>query len=101
MDINERLISVKYCSDSTGKGMMELLQSSLDEVQVNIKNCVGNATDGAANMQGIFNGFTSWLTKVAPEQIHTWCFSHILNLVISDATKNPVPVANFFSCAVF
>lgn len=103
--INEKLIAVKCCSDSTGKGMMELLQCTLKEINVDPAKCIGNATDGAANMQGIYNGFTAWLSKVAPEQIHIWCFSHILNLVISDATKNPVCVANFFSlinaCAVF
>lgn len=103
--INEKLIAVKCCTDSTGKGMMELLQSALEEVKVNPEKCIGNATDGAANMQGVYNGFTAWLSKVAPEQIHVWCFSHVLNLVITDATKNPVPVANFFSlinaCSVF
>lgn len=56
-------------------------------------------------MQGVYNGFTAWLSKVAPEQIHVWCFSHVLNLVITDATKNPVRVANLFSlinaCSVF
>ncbi|KAL4119802.1 hypothetical protein QTP88_012569 [Uroleucon formosanum] len=95
--INEKLIAVKCCTDSTGKGMMELLQSALEEVKVNPEKCIGNATDGAANMQGVYNGFTAWLSKVAPEQIHVWCFSHVLNLVITDATKNPVPVVNFFS----
>jgi len=36
--------------------------------------CVGNATDGAANMQGIYNGFTAWLEKLG--QVHVWCFAH-------------------------
>lgn len=103
--INEKLIAVKCCFDSTGKGMMELLQSALEEVKVDPEKCIGNATDGAANMQGVYNGFTAWLSKVAPKQIHVWCFSHVLNLVITDATKNPVLVANFFSlinaCSVF
>lgn len=103
--INEKLIGVKCCTESTGKGMMELLQSAMNEVNIDTSKCIGNATDGAANMQGAYNGFTSWLSRVAPEQIHVWCFSHILNLVICDATKNPVMVGNFFSlingCAVF
>lgn len=65
--IHEKLIAVKCCSDSTGKGMMELLQCALEEVKVDPAKCIGNATDGAANMQGIYNGFTAWLSKVAPE----------------------------------
>ncbi|VVC25595.1 Ribonuclease H-like domain [Cinara cedri] len=63
--INKRLISVKSCTDSTGK-------------------------DGAANMREAYNGFTSWLNVSAPEQAHIWCYSHVLNLIISDATKSPI-----------
>ncbi|KAL4107590.1 hypothetical protein QTP88_017915 [Uroleucon formosanum] len=103
--INERLISVKSCTDSTGKGMMNLLQNALEMVGLNIRHCIGNSTDGAANMRGTYNGFTSWLSVVTPEQVHVWCYSHVLNLVISDTTKSPITVANFFSlihsCAVF
>jgi len=55
-----------------------------------VNNCIGNATDGAANMQGRFNSFSSWLSKSSPGQIHVWCYSHILNLVIIEATKSPI-----------
>jgi len=103
--IHERLISVKSCIDSTGKGMMNLLKKAVDTVGLDITHCIGNATDGAANMRGAYNGFTSWLSEEAPGQVHVWCYSHVLNLVISDATKSPIAVANFFylihSCAVF
>jgi len=101
----EKLIGVKYCTESNRKGMIELLQSAMNEVNIDTSKCSGKATDGATNMQGAYNGFTSWLSRVDPEQIHVWCSSHILNLVICDATKNPVMVGNFFSlinaCAVF
>lgn len=103
--INEKLIAIKCCTESTGKGMMELLQSAMNENNIDISKCIGNATYGAANMQDAHNGFTSWKSTVAPEQIHVWCYSHILNLVICDATKNPVMVSNFFSlingCTIF
>ncbi|KAL4103686.1 hypothetical protein QTP88_019030 [Uroleucon formosanum] len=103
--IHERLISVKSCIDSTGKGMMNLLKKAVDTVGLDITHCIGNATDGAANMRGAYNRFTSWLSEEAPGQVHVWYYSHVLNLVISDATKSPIAVANFFylihSCAVF
>lgn len=68
--INERLISVKSCTDSTGKGMMDLLQSAIDMVGLDITHCIGNSTDGATNMRGAYNGFTFWLSDAAPEQVH-------------------------------
>eukprot|EP00102_Acyrthosiphon_pisum_P019919 XP_016657129.1 PREDICTED: zinc finger MYM-type protein 1-like [Acyrthosiphon pisum] len=74
--IHERLISVKSCTDSTGKGMMNLLKKAVDTVGLDITHCIGNATDGAANMRGAYNGFTSWLSEEAPGQVHVWCYSH-------------------------
>ncbi|KAL4127406.1 hypothetical protein QTP88_011577 [Uroleucon formosanum] len=66
--IHERLISVKSCIDSTGKGMMNLLKKAVDTVGLDITHCIGNATDGAANMRGAYNGFTSWLSEEATGQ---------------------------------
>jgi len=75
-------------------------------VGLNIRHCIGNSTDGAANMRGAYNKFTSCLSVAALEQVHIWYYnSHVLNLVISDATKSPIAVASFFSlinsCSVF
>lgn len=68
--INERLICVKPCTDSTGKGMMNLLQNAIEIVGLDITHCIGSSTDGAANMRGTYNGFTFWLSVAAPEQVH-------------------------------
>ncbi|KAF0696605.1 Zinc finger MYM-type protein 1, partial [Aphis craccivora] len=64
---------------------------------INVKNCVANATDGAANMQGEYNGFNAWLNETAPNQVHVWCYSHVLNLVMSDASKSLLPAATLFT----
>lgn len=52
-----------------------------------IQHCVANATDGASNMRGEYNGLAAHLASVSTDHIHVWCFSHILNLVVTDATK--------------
>ncbi|XP_050065875.1 uncharacterized protein LOC126554927 [Aphis gossypii] len=103
--INEKLIAVKCVHNSSGKGMAQLLKEELISVGLDLTKCIGNSTDGASNMRGVYNGFTSHLSQLSPEQVHVWCHSHVLNLVICDATKNSVQVASFFtllnSCAVF
>ena len=63
---------------------------------MNIKNVVGSAADGAANMQGQYNGFMVYLTNASPEQIKVWCSAHVLNLVIQDSTSS-VEESNLFS----
>ncbi|XP_025207424.1 uncharacterized protein LOC112603181 [Melanaphis sacchari] len=103
--IHESLIAVVNCSDSTGKGMHDLLQNVLLLNDLNVKNCIANTTDGAANMQGEYNGFSAWLNESSPNQVHVWCYSHVLNLVLSDASKSPLAAASLFnlcnSLAVF
>lgn len=57
--VNERLIAVVNCSDSTGKGMHDLLQNVLLLNNLNKKNCIANTTDGggkyARGVRWIFN----------------------------------------------
>lgn len=48
-------------------------------------------------MQGHYNGFYAWLSKSSPGQVHVWCYSHILNLVVIDSTKSALPVVKLFS----
>ena len=94
--LQERLLALINCTDSTGRGMLDLLKNVLKDNDLDIKKCVANATDGAANMQGIYNGFSALLESESPGQIHVWCYSHVLNLVISDATRSPVSATSLF-----
>ena len=71
--IQERLVSVMKCEESTGESFVNLVLDIMLELNLDLKNCVGNSTDGAANMQGRYNGFSSLLAKEAPHQIHIWC----------------------------
>lgn len=58
---------------------------------------MGNSTDGAANMQGPYQGFSAFLSQQSPSQIHVWCYAHILNLVLTDTTGSVVESASLFS----
>lgn len=48
---------------------------------------VGNASDDESNMQGEYNGFSTKLSKANTEQVHIWCYAHVLNLVMCDTTN--------------
>lgn len=54
--IHERLISVINCKASTGQYFADLIQNLLGRMGIDLKLCAGNATDGAANMQGEYRG---------------------------------------------
>ena len=85
--------------------MCDLVCEVFEKVGIDVTKCIGNAPDGASNMQGQYNGFNAWLNKVSPDQIHVWCYAHVLNLVLGDVTKKTVEVVTLFgvlnTCAVF
>jgi len=91
--IQEILLAVITVQQSTGKSFSDLLKGILVDNGLDITKCIGNATDGAANMQGKFNRFSAWVEKSIPNHVHVWCYSHILNLVIIDSTKSPLKAA--------
>ncbi|XP_025413315.1 uncharacterized protein LOC112685602 [Sipha flava] len=69
--VHERLIKLFSVSSSTGKSICDQVCVNLKLANINIKNCIGNATDGAANMQGQYNSFNTWLQEEAGTQLHT------------------------------
>jgi len=77
--------------------MHELVSNELKKLNIDITKCIGNSTDGAANMQGQYKGFTKWLTDDAPKELQIWCYAQVLNLVISDVTQKTNESISLFS----
>lgn len=94
--INERLVAVVRCSASTGEAFVQLLSDVLDGLNLDKRLCIGNATDGAANMQGRYKGFSSLLASQSPHHVHVWCYAHVLNLVLSDTTEIVIESGSLF-----
>ncbi|KAL4141853.1 hypothetical protein QTP88_004409 [Uroleucon formosanum] len=95
--VHERVVSIVNCKSGKGKDMHELVSNELNKLNIDITKCIENSTDGAANMQGQYKGFTKWLTDDAPKQLHVWCYAHVLNLVISDVTQKTNESISLFS----
>ncbi|KAL4120273.1 hypothetical protein QTP88_012995 [Uroleucon formosanum] len=77
----------------------------MSDNSIDVKKCIGSSTDGASNMIGQYNGFSKWLEKESPKQLHVWYYAHCLNLVIIEATGVSTPAISLFgllnSCATF
>ena len=63
-----------------------LLENSLEEVGVKLDMCVGDSFDGGANMSGVYNGLQALFKLVCPRHVRSWCYAHVLKLVIDDAS---------------
>ena len=94
--VHENLISVAKVEDSSGKSLHTLLGKSLTDAGISLKECVADSFDGAANMSGIYSGVQALMKKENPNHIHIWCYAHVLNLVIGDATSVCSPARSLF-----
>lgn len=103
--VNEHVLSILSAKESTGKALFKLVKNSLLKNNIDVKMCVGSSTDGASNMRGQYQGFSAWLTKESPQQLHVWCYAHKLNLVLIDIASITSQAISLFglmnSCAVF
>ncbi|RXN32369.1 SCAN domain-containing 3-like protein [Labeo rohita] len=66
--VHEKLNAVIDCESSTGQYFVELVKQTLEKMDIAIKKCIGNATDGAANMQGQYKADTTGVV-VASESL--------------------------------
>lgn len=95
--VNEKLLAIVRCHSTTGEDLQNVLMNVLHATDIDIKICIGSSTDGAANMQGQYKGFSAKLSAEAPHQVHVWCYAHVLNLVLSDTTSSVISSASLFS----
>ncbi|EZA59350.1 Zinc finger MYM-type protein, partial [Ooceraea biroi] len=86
-EVKERVIGLKCVQSTTGESLFNTLLKILSTTGLAVENCVANAFDGASNMSGEYNGVSSRLMNIIPNHLHTWCYAHVLNLVISDTAQ--------------
>ncbi|CAH0549851.1 unnamed protein product [Brassicogethes aeneus] len=95
--VMERLVAVVSCHDSTGQGFHDIINNVLQKNDLDVGFCIADSTDGAANMQGKYNGFTVKMQDQNQNHVHIWCYAHILNLVLNDILKDNLQASNLFS----
>lgn len=94
--VNERLVTVVWCSVSTGQSFVKLLTEVLEHLKLDTSLCIKNATDGASNMQGQYRDFSALLASQSPNHVHVWCYAHVLNLMLSDTTQIVIESGSLF-----
>ncbi|KAL0202645.1 hypothetical protein M9458_000663, partial [Cirrhinus mrigala] len=95
--IHERLISIVKCKETTGQYFVNIVSELAEKLNLDLTKCIGHATDGASNMQGQYKGFSTQMSKVSPNQVHVWCYAHVLNLVLADTTQTVIESGSLFT----
>ncbi|XP_068685080.1 zinc finger MYM-type protein 1-like [Montipora capricornis] len=69
---------------SEGEVLYELVKSSITKLNLDLKNIVGKAFDGVANMNGLHKGLSTRMEECSPLSIYAHCYGHVLNLALQD-----------------
>ncbi len=89
---DEDLIGMVAVPDTTGETLFHVVKDLLIRLNLPIKNCRGQAYDGASNMQGNFKGVATRIQQEVPSAIHVHCLVHCFNHCLQDVTKLYKPV---------
>lgn len=81
----ERTLIFCEIDDTTGKGIFDKIESSLNSVGLRIQNIAGFSFDGAANMRSENKGVSHFIHKINPESVYTYCFSHRIQIGLKKA----------------
>lgn len=95
--VQERIYELKHVTTTTGLHLFNTLKDSFVENEILLENCIADSFDGAANMSGQYHGVTTHIREMLPSHMHTWCYAHVLNLVITDTVQCSTSIITFFN----
>lgn len=75
--VHERLVAVLKCSSSTVQAFVDLLLDVLDNLGLSKTMGIGNATDGASNMQDQYKGFSTLMSAQPPNHVCVYGAMHM------------------------
>lgn len=83
-------------NDTTGKGLFEVLQDELKNLDLDIDNVRGQSYDNGSNMKGKNLGVQALLLNINPRAFYSACGCHSLNLTLCDMAKTCGKAKDFF-----
>nr|XP_022902185.1 zinc finger MYM-type protein 1-like [Onthophagus taurus] len=96
INIYESFVGFIEVSDTTGEGLANTLLKRINELDLDIMYCRGQAYDNGGNMKGKYKGVQSRIISLNSHAIYVPCISHSFNLLICDAASSSIYCKNFF-----
>ena len=86
--VEERLLAVEPMDETTAEALFHTIREKLQQCGIEFSNMRGQCYDGASNVSdhGIHTGLQARIKEISPSAIYTYCYAHVLNLVIVDTT---------------
>ena len=89
LKVSEYFIRLNHVDSISSESLAIVLaiRDTLVQLNTTMADCRGQCYDGASNMSGARNVVVSILLKEESRALHTHCYAHALNLVVSDTVK--------------
>ena len=88
-NIREEFLTFVKLTRLTGETIAHEILSTLEELQIPVKNMRGQGYDGASNMSSVRVGVQARIKEKSPLATYVHCSGHCLNLVISHSCALP------------
>ncbi|XP_051222110.1 uncharacterized protein [Lolium perenne] len=99
--LQERFFDLIHVTSTKAATLKEVLSSVLSQNAFDVQNLRGQGYDGASNMRGEFNGLQALFLRECPYAYYVHFYAHRLQLALVGASKEVVPVAQFFQKLLF
>ncbi|XP_023735217.1 uncharacterized protein LOC111883080 [Lactuca sativa] len=99
--IRERFLDLVHVKDTLSLTLKTNMWRQLLHYQFDVSKIRGQGYDGASNMRGEWNRLWALVLKDCPHAYYVHCFGHRLQLALVAASREIIPVHQFFSNLVF
>jgi len=95
--IQERFFYIVHVKDTATLTLNNELCVVLSQHNLNVSNICGQGYDRASNMREEWNGLQALFLIDCPYAYYVYCFAHRLQLALVDASREVIPIHEFFS----
>ncbi|KAG9446816.1 hypothetical protein H6P81_012944 [Aristolochia fimbriata] len=99
--VQEHFFDLVHVRDTSALTLKTDISKVLSNHNLNVKDIRGQGYDGASNMSGEWNGLQALFLQECPYAYYVHCLAHRFQLALVAASREVIPIHQFFSNLTF